>query len=253
MREFIKSIFDEKKKINFNFLEYDTFFVREEYYTYYLFFFLNSEDELLELKNKAGELYQAIKSNKEIYKVEMEKNITCIYCLGVGDAQYYETEMTGTISELSKKICLVEEDLNYFKKNVLLYTKEMDDFANENIGEFDSLCQKYITQSNFEEYKKSNKENYQYDFLINLFIKLPCLNYKKYQVRSGEKYKSVEEFIEEEYTDKKINKDYINKQIEQLEHNIDDENSFYMWLDELIKVRKEKENSILVEVLRDED
>lgn len=85
MREFIKSIFDSEKQIKLNYQDYDTLFVREKYNTFYLFFFLNNENELLELKDNTGELYQTIKNSKDIYEVDMDKNVTCIYCLCVED------------------------------------------------------------------------------------------------------------------------------------------------------------------------
>ncbi|QNU68089.1 hypothetical protein EHE19_006530 [Ruminiclostridium herbifermentans] len=253
MREFIESMFDREKKVKFNYQDYNTLFVKEKYNTFYLFFFLNNENELLELKDKAGELYQTIKESKDIYKVDMDKNVTCIYCLCVEDEKYYETEATGTISELSKKICLVEEDLNYFKKNVLLYTDAMDKFASENIGEFDSLCQEKITESNFQDYKKNNIENYQYDFLMNLFIKLPFLNFQKYLLRNKKGYRTVSSFIDEEYNEKKIDKERIINEMNQLEGKIDDENMLYAWLDELIKKKTNVEKNISCEVINDED
>lgn len=252
MQEFIESIFD-KKHINLNYQEYNTLFVKEKYNTYYFFFFLKDKDELIDLKDKAGDIYQTIKNSEEIYKVDMDKNVTCIFCLYVQNDEYYETESTGTISELSKRICLVEEDLNYFKKNVLLYTKDMDKFAQENIGRFDSLCEEYLTENNFQAYKKLNKENYKYDFLINLFIKLPFLNFQQYQLRNKEEYQSVASFIEAKCSENAIDKKYIFNEMNQLEEKIDDEQMLYAWLDELIedKTIDEIENS--VEVLKDED
>lgn len=253
MREFIESLFDKKKQINLNSSEYDILFIKEMYHAYYLFFFLKNEKELLELRDKTGELYQIIKNSEDIYEVDMDKNVTCIYCLCVDDKSYYEAESTGTISELSKIICFVEEDLNYFKKNVLLYTNAMDKFASGNIGKFDSICREKITESNFQTYKGSNKKNYQYDFLINLFVKLPFLNFQKYQLRNKEEYRSVRSFIHEEYNEKKIDKSRISNEMNQLEEKLDDENILYAWLDELVKKKADIENNILDEVKKDED
>lgn len=241
MREFIESIFDREKQIKLKYQDYDTLFVREKYNTFYIFFFLNNENELLELKDNTGELYKTIKNSKDIYKVDMDKNVTCIYCLCVECEKYYETETTGTISELSKKICLVEEDLNYFKKNVLLYTDAMNEFAGENIGKFDSLCQERITENNFQAYKKFNKENYQYDFLINLFVKLPFLNFEKYQINNKEEYRSVSSLIAEECNKSNINIEHISNEMVQLEEVIDDEKMLKVWLDGLIEKKSEAE------------
>lgn len=255
MREFIKSLFDKEKIINLNYSLYDTLFIKEKYHTYYLFFFLTDDNSLLELKNNASELYHIIKDNKDIYEVDMDKNITCIYCLKVDNNEYYETEETGTISELSKKICVVEEDLDYFKKNVLLYTESMDEFANTNIGKFEVLCQEQITESKFQEYKKSNVDNYQYDFLLNLFIKLPFLNFHKYQLKSQSNsenqnsYRNLNSFIEEACIG--LDKDSILNEILLLEEKINDENILYNWIDELKK--KGVKNSVHEEGIIDEN
>lgn len=250
MREFIESIFKEEDKIKFNYKEYNSLFIKEKYSMFYLFFFLENESELLRLKNESGELYRSIKISKDIYDIDMDKNVVCIYCLCVENEDYYATEDTGKISELSKKVCLVEEDLNFFKKNVLLYTADMNEFAKENVGNFDSLCKNIITENNFQNYKKSHTKNYQYDLLINLFIKLPFLNFKEYQLNIKE-YKSVSTFIEEKCNENNIDKSYINKQMSILEEKIDDENMFYKLLDELID--KESNNKESGEVIRDED
>lgn len=251
MREFINAIFKEENKIKFSHENYDTLFVKEKYNMFYLFFFVNNEEELLKLKKESGNLYKKIKSSEDIYEIDMDKNVTCIYCLAVDKKEYYDTEKTGTISNLSKIICLVEEDLNFFKKNVLLYTDDMDKFASENVGNFDKLCEEIITESNFQNYKKSNRENYQYDFLINLFIKLPFLNFPKYQLNGDEGYKSVGSFIDERCNYETIDKGIIAENMRLLEDKISDENKFYEWLDELIE--NEKNKSISEDVKEDED
>jgi len=257
MREFIESLFENRKVIGLNYSGYDTLFVKEKYHTYYLFFFLTDENALIELKNSAGEFHQSIKNNKDLYEVDMDKNITCIYCLKVDDKKYYETEVTGTISELSKKICIVEEDLNYFKKNVFLYTESMDEFASENVGKFDILCQEKITEKNFQDYKKSNVDNYQYDFLLNLFIKLPFLNFQKYQLKNkldpenSKGYRSINSFIDEACQE--IDRESIINEMAILEEKIDDENILYTWIDDKIKKKKYIENNISSEEKADED
>ncbi|MDE7204311.1 MAG: hypothetical protein K2O91_20995, partial [Lachnospiraceae bacterium] len=123
MRKFIESITGEGS-LNFRYMEYDTLFVKKDFNSYYLFFFLSDKKQLIELKEKTVEIFSTIKKNTEIYQVDMDKNITCIFCLCISEQEYYEMEQTSQISELSKLICLVEEDLNYFKKNVFLYTEK---------------------------------------------------------------------------------------------------------------------------------
>ena len=144
MHKFIELIAGEEF-LNFRYMEYNTIFVKKDFNSYYLFFFLDDKKQLVELKEKTVDIFSSIKKNAEIYQVDMDKNITCIFCLCISEQEYYETEQTNQISELSKLICLVEEDLNYFKKNVFLYTKKMEEFVHENTESFQQLCEKYIT------------------------------------------------------------------------------------------------------------
>lgn len=236
MRKFIASIAEEKDILPFHFEEYDPLFLKQRYHSYYLFFFLKEKMQLTELREKTDVLYDTIKTNREIYETDMDKNITCIFCLKVPDTEYYEINTDNKINELSKIVCLVEEDLIYFKKNVLLYTEDMEKFAKENAGKFDLLCKEYLKEENFQNYKKSVQSNYQYDFLINLFIKIPFLNFQKYQLQSssGEKYKSMAEYIEDEIQKKGIDRNHIEEIITQLEHKSDSEEDLYQWLDQLI-------------------
>lgn len=235
MKKFIESICNQNDKIEFSYKKYDTLFIKEKYHMFYLFFFLKDESEIIKLKEETGEVFKAIKNSKDIYEIDMDKNTTCIYCLKIDDKEYYKTEETGVISGLSKKICLVEEDLNFFKKNVFIYTDNMKKFADKYIGGFDGLCRKMITEENFQLYKKSHIKNYEYDLLINLFIKLPFLNFKKYQLSGQEEYKSVNSFINEEFNEKNIDKYNINEEMKILEEKINDEDRLYDWLDQLIE------------------
>lgn len=220
MKEFITKLMENEKMslIDFKYSDYDTCFAKGKFNTYYLFFFLEEEQQLLELRGQSSELYSAIKKNKSCYEENMDKNTTCIYCLCVDDAAYYETESTGTISDLSKKICLVEEDLNYFKKNVLLYTSDMKQYANDNVGLFDSLCNEMITEEKFQEFRQSTKSNYQYDFLVNLFIKLPFLNFQKYQTKNQTQYQSLKSLIQKECESRNIDLNEIEEDMDYLEN-----------------------------------
>lgn len=226
MKEFIIALFD--KEIPFSYSNLNTYFVKEKFNTYYLFFFLESENQLLELKGQSAKLYQAIKQSGEVYEEDMDKNTTCIYCLCVDDDMYYQAESTGTISELNKKICLVEEDLDYFKKNVLIYTDKMKQYASENVGQFETMCNEIITEESFQAFRLSNKGNYQYEFLINLFIKLPCLNFQKYQIKKPIDFQSLKGLIKKECANAGIDLGDIRKDIERLE-------KFNAWHERLIE------------------
>lgn len=223
----------EGQEIHFTYDNYNTLFVMEKFHTFYLFFFLESDEELISLRNKAGEIYQTIKRNKS-YEINMDKNTTCIYCLKVSKEEYYNTEATGTICDLSKKICLVEEDLSYFKKNVLLYTEEMEEFAKDNVGMFKEICAEYINDVNFKKYKKAQKENYKYDLVMNLFIKLPFLKFKNYQIDSQRDYSSVDKLIKKACEVNKINYDKTVKIMDELEQKLTDETQLFEWLDQMI-------------------
>lgn len=231
MKEFIKKLFDEKNKISFQYKNYDMDFYSGKYHSFYILFFLKSEDELIELWKYTAEIFEQLKKCKEIYSTDMDKNTMCIYFLEVNDIDYYQTGATGTVSQLSKKVGRIEEDLSYFKKHVFLYTKKMELFSEGHIGEFDILCKKYIVDEEFDKYKQNSKDNYKYDFLINLFIKFPFLNFEKYQLKGDKEYRTVESFVQQKIEEKTVNINEVREKIKQLEEIIDDEEQLYCWLD----------------------
>lgn len=243
MREFINTLFNEENKLDFHYMEYDMSFYIGEFRSYYLVLYINTQEELIKLWEDTGDIFKAIKQNTEIYNVDMDKNTMCIYCLKTTDEEYYETGETGTISELSKKISLVEEDLNYFAKHVFLYTDRMKQFSSQNTGKFETLCKEYLTKENFEQYRNDIQKSYEYDFIINLFIKFPFLKIEKYYMREQEKlqYRSVTSFVQEKFNYYKIDLDKVQKDMETLGTVLDDENELYGWLDQLIAKDENKE------------
>lgn len=243
MRKFIESIAGEKS-LNYRYMDYDTLFVKKDFNSYYLFFFLNDKKQLIELREYVVDIFSNIKMNTEIYQIDMDKNITCIFCLRILEKEYYEMEQTNQISELSKLICLVEEDLNYFKKNVFLYTPEMEKFVHRNTKSFEQLCEEYITNERFQAYKMSSNENFEYDFLINLFIKIPFLSFQKYLPKDEEGYQSVSNFIKGKIEEKNINQEYVDEISNYLESAMDDENKLYTWLDKLVQDKKNMEGEL---------
>ena len=239
MREFIETIVGIEK-LNFSYGDYDSLFVKQDYDSYYLFYFLKDKSQLVMLQREVGEIFKTIKGNKELYKPDMDKNTTCIFFLRVTEEEYYEIGENGEISELSKIICLVEEDLNYFKKNVFLYTDKMDEFACSNKGKFKSLCNEFFTEHYFRTYKKSCQDSFEYDFLINLFIKIPFLSFYSYQPEKHKEYQTMETFIEERCKAMEIDQDYIGKISEKIDE-FDDENKLYEWVDILLENQEDKE------------
>ncbi len=86
-------------------------------------FFLRTEKELLEVWKDTAEIFQQLKNSREIYSPDMDKNTMCIYCLKVSEEDYYQLGVTGTISELGRKVGRIEEDLDYFAKHVFYILK----------------------------------------------------------------------------------------------------------------------------------
>ena len=93
MHKFIELIAGEEF-LNFRYMEYNTIFVKKDFNSYYLFFFLDDKKQLVELKEKTVDIFSSIKKNAEIYQVDMDKNITCIFCLCISEQEYYEMEQT---------------------------------------------------------------------------------------------------------------------------------------------------------------
>lgn len=241
MREFIEAIVGDNK-LDFNYKDYDSLFVKQDYDSYYLFYFLEDRNQLITLQKETIEIFDAIKGDKKLYKPDMDKNTTCIFFLHVTEQEYYEIGESGEISELSKMICLVEEDLNYFKKNVFLYTDKMEKFAQQNIGKFKSICDEYFTEQHFQGYKESCRNSFEYDFLINLFIKIPFLSFYGYQPVKQKEYQTMEAFIEQKCKESEINQDYIETITDKIE-TFDNEEGLYEWVDVLLKEKDEKEGT----------
>lgn len=242
MKEFIKALFDEKKQIPFRYKDYDNFFCAGEYHSFYLLLFLQSDKELMDLWKDTSEIFQCLKNTREIYSTDMEKNTMCIYCLEVSEEDYYQTVATESISELSKKVRRIEEDLDYFAKHVFLYTSNMNSFSEKHIGEFDALCRQYIVDEEFDKYKKNIRDSYEYDFLINLFVKLPFLSFETYQMQNNREYRTVESFVQQKIEKKAVDINTAREEIKQLEKVIESEAEFYDWLDTLI----EKEATLII-------
>ena len=115
---------------------------------------------------------------------------------------------------------------------VFLYTNKMKQFAVQHIGNFEKLCEEYLTKERFEDYKNDIQNSYEYDFIINLFIKFPFLNFEKYYMRNQKElqYRSVTSFVQEKFNDNEINLDKVREDMESLETILDDEDALFKWL-----------------------
>lgn len=243
MKEFINALFDKRDEIPFTYKDYDSAFYAGKFHSYYLIFFLQTEHELMALWEDTVEIFRKLKSNREIYNTDMDKNTMCIYCLEISEEDYYQAGAIGTISELSKKVGRIEEDLNYFAKHVFLYTSNMNVLSEKYVGDFDTLCSKYIVDEEFDKYKKNSKSSYEYDFLVNLFIKFPFLSFEKYQIKNEKEYRTIESFVQQKVEKRGIDINSIREEIRQLENIIEDEEEFFLWLDKLA----EKEATPLIQ------
>lgn len=237
MKEFIEKLFEKENRIEFQYENYQMSFYAGRFKSYYLIFYIKTQEELITLWEKTSSIFKTIKQNENIYNNNMDKNIVCVYCLNVSEEEYYETGKTGTVSGLSKKIGSIEEDLNFFIKHVFLYTDRMNDIANQYVGKFDILCEIYLTVENFEQYKNSVEESYIYDFLINLFIKFPFLKIGEYMQRSqeGQEYRAATSFIEEKIESDKIDLEKMREVMDSLEQikDRDTDDVIFKWIDDL--------------------
>lgn len=243
MKEFIRALFDEKNQIPFQYKDADIAFYAGEFHSFYLLFFLRTEKELMDLWEDTAEVFRQLKNSREIYSTDMDKNTMCIYCLEVSEEDYYQAGATGTISELSKKVGRIEEDLDYFAKHVFLYTRNMNLFSEKHVGEFDALCRKYFVDEEFDKYKKNSRASYEYDFLVNLFVKFPFLSFETYQMRNDTQYQTVESFVQQKIEEKALDISSVQEEIKQLEEIIGEEAEFFGWLDTL----KEKEVTLVMQ------
>ena len=81
MREFIENLFEKKNEIEFQYENYEMSFFAGRFKSYYLIFYITTQEELIGLWKKTSSIFKTIKQNEDIYNNSMEKNIVCIYCL----------------------------------------------------------------------------------------------------------------------------------------------------------------------------
>ena len=88
-------------------------------------------------------------------------------------------------------------------------------------------------KKSFEKYKNNIKTNYEYDFIVNLFIKIPFLNFRKYYVNNQKQlqYQSVINFVQQQFNNNKINVNKVQENVQILEKMINNEDEFFKWID----------------------
>ena len=97
----------------------------------------------------------------------------------------------------------------------------------EEWGSLTALSIIAMVDEEFDKYKKNGQESYEYDFLVNLFIKFPFLSFEEYQMRKGQEYRTVESFVQKKIEKKTVDINAVREEIEQMEEVIDDEESFF--------------------------
>ena len=77
MKQFINSLFEEKNRINFQYMDYNMSFYSEKFRSYYLLFYISSTEELVRLWENSGDIFESLKCCDE-YHTDMDKNL-CVY------------------------------------------------------------------------------------------------------------------------------------------------------------------------------
>ena len=91
--------------------------------------------------------------------------------------------------------------------------------------------------------KKSSRDNYEYDFLMNVFIKLPFLRFGEYQIGTDKRYQTVESYVKKKAKEHSVELEKVQEEMINLETVIEDESAFYNWLDSLIDKERSQNKS----------
>lgn len=230
MIDFIRRIIDGQE-LQLQYAKYENVFFRVEY-SYYIFIFLKKENQLIDLTEEWVNLYMSLKDSDD-YREDMDKNTYCIVLKEVSEKSYYSEDFeNGQL--LIKSICLIENNPYYFKKNVLLYTPKMLEFASSIKDDFDSVCRKEIAPDSFERFKIERKKEYKYEFLTKLYIKIPFLKYDSYYFDGGVNYLPVEKIVEIEMSRKMNDFSRTSELLEKLSTVLqEDDEKLFDYLDNL--------------------
>lgn len=240
MKDFMIKLFkNEGMKIFEKYVcdKYDTVYVKEPIEeAYYLNVFITKEDDILKFKDNYELFYDAIKSiDKQEYEPAMDKNTSCIIYYCVSNEKYKEFKVENKISNLEKIVCDIEEDLYYFKKNVFVYSEDQLNYIKDiKIKNFNEICNDFISKrENFDKYKKENINFFEYDLIMNMFIKFPFLNYTKYFKTNEKSLKTIDEYTKIELFNNNFS-DEKQRQCEAIWRKLKalDDNELDKWLDD---------------------
>lgn len=209
MKEFMTRLFNSTKMTIYNSCKsekYDILYVKDSSEeAYYLNVFIRNKEEILSFRDEFKSLYSSIKKmNEEEYDSSMDKNTSCIVYYCVSNDEYIKFNLDNEIDKIQEIVCSIEEDLYYFKKNVLIYSEMQLNYA-KRIDDFNSICKKNIGDRDaFDNFKEDNFKEFEYDFILNLFIKCPFLKYTDYFNIKGQALNTTDEFIKQELEKKKF-------------------------------------------------
>lgn len=71
MREFIENLFEKKNEIEFQYENYEMSFFAGRFKSYYLIFYITTQEELIGLWKKTSSIFKTIKQNEDIYNNSM--------------------------------------------------------------------------------------------------------------------------------------------------------------------------------------
>ncbi|MBM7581125.1 ABC-three component system middle component 1 [Jeotgalibacillus terrae] len=170
-RLFIELDYEKRDMPNFNYVKMDhlkpLFFKNTFNNTYFLVLFTTDISDLkFILENQANYFYFLKEQNEKL--LDIDKNTSMLIFLPT--------------NERSNEILLVEEDPYYFKKYILPYTEDqynefiLNYFEPNNSKPITELLANIVTSVDlFNEFKNDPYGENTFNFVSNLFIKLPAL------------------------------------------------------------------------------
>lgn len=139
-------------------------------------------------------------------KQDVEKNTSLIICVQVDNIKQH-------IVGIKNDILLIEEDDYWFKKYIIVYSKESLP-PNIDTTNFKDYFEALLTNNQlFKQYKEGMYNNEEYFLTIQLFLKLPFLNVP---INSTNNYHSIEQLLEQLLTPNEMQLFYKLRELEDL-------------------------------------
>lgn len=168
-------------------------------YFFVLFIDYETDEKLIKfIKEDIYDYFAKIKSLK-YYESEMDKNLSLLLCLRVGNLNLAESTR--------RAIFEIEEDPFIFKKYVLTYTENqlnalMEGMKSNSIREIAKyLNEKLNNKESFISFKNNTLNDTEYNLVTKMFIKIPFLSLRSIE---GEKLEDLEKLINNELEEKRL-------------------------------------------------